>query len=72
MTTEPANLQVDGRITDPADDLLTITEAATRLRCSMQTVRRRIKSGELDAFLFAGSYKIRKGDVDAMLEASRR
>ena len=46
---------------------LTIPEAAARLGVSTDTVRRRIKSGTLPAGLFAGKYRIRVEDVDALV-----
>lgn len=46
---------------------LTIPEAARRLGVSPDTIRRRIKSGELAAVLFAGKYRIAVADVDALL-----
>lgn len=46
---------------------LTITQAAIRLGVSPDTVRRRIKSGELPAGRFAGAYRVRVVDVDALV-----
>jgi excisionase family DNA binding protein len=46
---------------------LTIPEAAVRLGVSPDTVRRRIKSGTLPAGLFAGKYRLRVEDVDALV-----
>jgi excisionase family DNA binding protein len=46
---------------------VTIPEAAARLGVSPDTVRRRIKSGELPAGMFAGKYRIRISDVDALV-----
>jgi excisionase family DNA binding protein len=47
---------------------LTIPEAAVRLGVSPDTVRRRIKSGVLTAGVFAGKYRIRVEDVDALVQ----
>lgn len=47
---------------------LTIPEAAVRLGVSPDTVRRRIKSGELAAGIFAGKYRIRVEDVDGLVK----
>ncbi len=44
----------------PAPEWLTITEAAARLGCSADTIRRRIKSGELEA---RGAGKLRQVKV---------
>jgi excisionase family DNA binding protein len=50
---------------------LTIQETADQLRCSTDTVRRRIKSRELEAVFFAGQWKITQAAIDRMLEATR-
>jgi excisionase family DNA binding protein len=47
---------------------ITLQEAALRLRVSPDTIRRRIKSGELPAVLFAGKYRIAIEDVDALVK----
>jgi len=47
---------------------LTIPEAAARLGVSPDTIRRRIKSGALPAGKFAGAYRVRVTDVDALVE----
>lgn len=46
---------------------LTIYEAALRIGVSPDTIRRRVKSGELPAALFAGKYRIAVDDLDAMV-----
>lgn len=59
----------DARTNDLAT-YLTIPEAAAWLRCSNDTIRRRIKSGVLPAVLFAGKYRITRADIEAMIERS--
>jgi excisionase family DNA binding protein len=49
---------------------LTISEAAARLRCSPDTIRRRIKAGALPAVLFAGKYRIAVEDLDGLLRGA--
>lgn len=46
---------------------LTIPEAAVRLGVSSDTIRRRIRTGELRAHLFARKYRIALADLDAMV-----
>lgn len=55
--------------TDDLATYLTIPEAASRLRCSTDTIRRRIKSGDLPAVLFAGKYRITVADLETMLRS---
>lgn len=47
--------------------LLTIPEAAARLGVSPDTIRRRIQAKELPAAKFAGKWRIRLTDVDALV-----
>lgn len=49
---------------------LTLPETARRLGVSNDTVRRYIKTGRLPAVLFAGKYRIRADDADALLDAA--
>lgn len=49
--------------TDSAKVYLTIPEAAIALGVSHDTVRRRIKSGELRASMFAKKYRIHRDDL---------
>jgi excisionase family DNA binding protein len=46
---------------------LTISEAAHRAGVSSDTIRRRVKSGELRAGYFAGKYRISTTDLDALV-----
>jgi excisionase family DNA binding protein len=49
---------------------VTIAEAALRVGVSPVTIRRRVKSGELPASMFAGKYRIAVEDVDALVRAA--
>jgi excisionase family DNA binding protein len=49
---------------------VTIAEAARRVGVSPDTIRRRVKTGELTAFMFAGKYLIAVEDVDALVRAA--
>jgi excisionase family DNA binding protein len=51
------------------DTILTIQEVAERMRCEHRTVRRAIKSGELEAALIGGRWLIREEAVDDWFEA---
>ena len=57
-------------VTTSADDrplLLTVSEAARRLNLSRNTVRRVIKEGRLRKVeIYAGSYRLRRLDVEAL------
>jgi len=44
--------------------ILTVQEVAERMRCEHRTVRRAIKSGELEAALFGGKWLVREEAVD--------
>lgn len=44
--------------------ILTIQEVAERMRCEHRTVRRAIKSGELEAALIGGKWLFREEAVD--------
>lgn len=57
------------RNSEPAK-FLTILEAALRVGVSPDTIRRRVKSGELPASVFAGKYRIAVEDLDAMVRAA--
>lgn len=48
-------------------NFLTIPEAAVRLGVSSDTIRRRIRTGELKAHLFARKYRIAASDLDALV-----
>jgi excisionase family DNA binding protein len=52
---------------DSAKVYLTIPEAATALGVSPDTVRRRIKSGELPADLFAKKYRLHRDDLERLI-----
>lgn len=45
--------------------ILTIQEVAQRMRCEHRTVRRAIRSGELEAALIGGKWLVREEAVDA-------
>ena len=45
--------------------ILTVQEVAERMRCEHRTVRRAIKSGELEAALIGGKWLVREEAVDA-------
>lgn len=49
--------------------LLTVAEVAGLLRVSNMTVYRLIKGGELAAIRVGKNYRIRRGDLDAYLNA---
>jgi excisionase family DNA binding protein len=49
-------------------ELLTLHEAADRLGCHYMTLYRKVRSGEVDALLAGGRYRIRPGDLEAWLE----
>lgn len=64
------NLGQPGR-RDPAERLaLTINEAARALGTSVWTVRRRIQDGTLRASRLGGQYRVRPGDLDALLSGA--
>jgi excisionase family DNA binding protein len=45
--------------------ILTVQEVAVRMRCEHRTVRRAIRSGELEAALIGGKWLVREEAVDA-------
>ncbi|MGH2872678.1 MAG: helix-turn-helix domain-containing protein [Solirubrobacteraceae bacterium] len=45
--------------------ILTVQEVAERMRCEHRTVRRAIRSGELEAALIGGKWLVREEAVDA-------
>jgi len=53
------------------DQLHTVGEVADHMRVSNMTVYRLIKSGEMPAVRVGKSYRIRRRDLQAYLEASR-
>lgn len=48
---------------------LTVQEVADRMRCEHRTVRRAIRSGELEAALIGGKWVIREEAVEAWFDA---
>lgn len=52
------------------EKLYTIPEAAEELRCSVVTIRRRIKSGELKSFRNGKKYLITQSQIDEFLKGS--
>lgn len=59
-----------GARTDDLATYLTIPQVAARVGVSPDTIRRRIKSGELRAVFFAKKYRITVGDMEALLRES--
>jgi excisionase family DNA binding protein len=52
---------------------MTVKEVAKTLKRSAQSVRRLIRSGELDAYLFRGrEYRVTRAALDAFIGAERR
>lgn len=49
------------------EQLLTLQEAADVVGCHYQTLYRRVRSGELNALVAGGTYRIRSSDLDAWL-----
>ncbi len=49
--------------------ILTVQEVAERMRCEHRTVRRAIRSGELEAALIGGKWLVREEAVDAWFRA---
>ncbi len=49
--------------------ILTIQEVAERMRCEHRTVRRAIKSGQLEGALIGGKWLVREEAVDAWFES---
>ena len=49
--------------------ILTVQEVAERMRCEHRTVRRAIRSGELEAALIGGRWLVREEAVDAWFRA---
>lgn len=54
-----------------SDDFLTVPEVAERLRVRTMTIYRWIEAGKLPALQVGKHYRIRTGDLEAMLEGSR-
>ena len=50
------------------EKMLSVGEVADVLNCSIYTVRRRLKSGELKGFHDGGSWKIPKSSYDAYIK----
>lgn len=51
------------------DTLISVPEAAERLRCHPQTVRRLIRAGEIPRVLVGRKIRLRPEDVTAWVEA---
>jgi excisionase family DNA binding protein len=49
-------------------DWMTINEAADYLRCSVSTILRRIKADQLKAYKSGNITRVKREDLDAMLE----
>jgi excisionase family DNA binding protein len=54
-----------------ADRLLTVPQVADELRMTPQTIRNWIEAGVLPAVRIGRAYRLRRGDVDAMIAAGR-
>lgn len=52
--------------------ILTVQEVAERLRCEHRTVRRAIRSGELEAALIGGKWLVREQAVGRLVPVSLR
>jgi excisionase family DNA binding protein len=50
-------------------EYLTVQEVAERMRCEHRTVRRAIKSGELEAAMIGGRWVIREEAIDAWFQS---
>jgi excisionase family DNA binding protein len=50
-------------------DYLTVQEVAERMRCEHRTVRRAIKSGELEAAMIGGRWLVREEAIEAWFQA---
>jgi excisionase family DNA binding protein len=53
-----------------ADQLLTVREAASLLRCSVLTIKRFIYAGKLPASKMGGQWRIHKSDIFTLLEVN--
>lgn len=53
-------------------DFLTIEEVADLMRCEHRTVRRAIRSGELEAAMIGGRYLVRRAAVEAWFDRKCR
>lgn len=51
-----------------SEDLIGVTEAAAILGCSVWTVHRRIRSGELDGRKIVGGWVVARRDVEELGE----
>lgn len=51
---------------------LTLKEAADYMACSVVTLRRRIRSGELTAYRSGRMIRVTKRDLDGMMESTAR
>jgi len=49
------------------ETMLTLQEAADVVGCHYQTLYRRVRKGDIPALVAGGSYRIRRGDLDAWL-----
>ncbi len=56
---------------DRRRDLLTVAEVARVLRCGHRTVRAAIHDGRIPACRPLGEWRVRRADVEALIEATR-
>ncbi|MCK9357341.1 MAG: helix-turn-helix domain-containing protein [Dehalococcoidia bacterium] len=56
----------------PADEWLTLQEAADRLKVKVPTIRKYIRTGKLPAYRQANVVRVKPGDVDAVLTLDGR
>lgn len=59
------------RVVDDPDDLLTVDQAAARLRCGRTKLFALIGQGDLPSTKVGRARQIRRGDVDAYLDRER-
>lgn len=52
-------------------DLLTVDETAARLRTSRKTVRRLLRSGEIEAFRLDGAWRVSKTALNRFLQSRK-
>jgi excisionase family DNA binding protein len=53
------------------EELLTVQEVATELKLDRRTIYRYLRTGQLRGARFAGTWRVRRSDLTAFLEARR-
>ena len=56
----------DNHFTTQPQEIITLLEAATYLRVSVETIRRYCRSNKLQAIKIGKEYRIRKSDIDKL------